>query len=62
MHAFLRLAFIALVAMTSVGATEAMARPRDPYFTDLTRPNGGYPPNSPQGQRAFWDYQDRWNR
>jgi hypothetical protein len=26
---------------------------------DLSSPYGGYSPNSPEGQRAYWDYQSR---
>jgi hypothetical protein len=32
--------------------------PRDrlPTWTDTTDRYGGYPPNSPEGVRAYWDY------
>jgi hypothetical protein len=36
-------------------ASGAMAR--DKYFTDYSKPCGGYDCNSQAGQRAFWDNQ-----
>jgi|EndMetStandDraft_4_1072995.scaffolds.fasta_scaffold1489615_1 hypothetical protein len=46
----------ALVALVLAGASSAMAAP-DYNFRDTTKPYGGYNPNSPEGNRAFWDYQ-----
>jgi hypothetical protein len=49
---------LAVVALVLTGATEAMARNRyDPYWTDMSKPCGGYACNSEDGTRAFWDYQ-----
>lgn len=28
-------------------------------WTDMSKPHGGYDPNSPEGNRAFWDYRAR---
>jgi hypothetical protein len=28
-------------------------------WTDMSKPYGGYDPNSPEGNRAFWDYRAR---
>jgi hypothetical protein len=63
-------AVVAVLLLT--GTSAAMARPhrlphadaaygqtRDENFTDLSRPDGGYPPNSPRGEQSFWDYQQR---
>lgn len=52
-------AVVATLLLTTASAT--MARPiRDPNFTDTTKPNGGYAPNSPEGVRSYWDWVDRW--
>jgi hypothetical protein len=57
MSIFIRSALIALVL---VSAPAAMARPaHTSQFTDRSDPSGGYDPNSPQGNRAFWDYQSQ---
>jgi hypothetical protein len=60
-------AIVATLFLTTASAT--MARPihdrgpvHDPEFNDLNDPNGGYAPNSPDGVRAYWDYQNRWNK
>ena len=48
----------ALVALVLVSASAAMAQPARNYgWTDLSKPHGGYDPNSQEGNRAFWDYQ-----
>jgi hypothetical protein len=53
-------AVAATLLLTTASGT--MARPiHDPDFTDTTKPDGGYAPNSPAGVRAYWDYQDRWH-
>ena len=62
MSAFIHSALIALMLMMGAGVAGAMAQYRDPNLTDLSRPDGGFPPNSPRADRAFWDYMDRWNR
>ena len=63
MSTLVRPALMALVLASGVLASSGsatMAQPaRDPNWTDLSKPHGGYPPNSPQGNRAFWDYQNR---
>lgn len=47
----------ALIAFVLTSAPAAMAAPaHSPYFTDMSKPYGGYAPNSAQGNRAFWDY------
>jgi hypothetical protein len=46
------------VAMMLTGATAAMADNRaDRYWTDQSKPCGGFSCNSQQGERAFWDQQ-----
>lgn len=52
----------ALVALTlATGISGATARTvQDREFTDTTSKTGGYRANSPDGVRAFWDYQNRW--
>ena len=58
MSTLVRSALIALVLAT--GATAAMAQPaRNSEWTDMSKPHGGYNPNSQEGHRAFWDYQTR---
>ncbi len=53
-----RLIPAALIAMVLASATAAMADNRyDPYWTNMSKPCGGFSCNSPQGQRAFWSYQ-----
>jgi hypothetical protein len=48
---------LALVALVLTGASGAMARnSHDPYWTDMSKPNGGYAPDSQAGNRAFWNY------
>jgi hypothetical protein len=58
MSTAIRSALVALILLT--GASAAMAGPRDREFTDLSKPDGGYAANSPAGERAYWDYVDRW--
>jgi hypothetical protein len=49
---------LALVALVLTGASEAMARnSHDPFWTDMSKPYGGYDPNSQEGARAYLDYQ-----
>ena len=58
MSTLIRSALIALVLAT--GASAAMAQPvHDRDWVDLSKRHGGYNPNSPEGNRAFWDYQNR---
>jgi hypothetical protein len=40
------------------GAVQAIAQPKT-TFTDMSQRYGGHAPNSPEGQRAFWEYQAR---
>jgi hypothetical protein len=50
---------LALVALVLTGASEAMARnSADRYWTDMSKPCGGYSCNSQAGNRAFWNYMD----
>lgn len=50
----------ALIALVLTSASASMAAPAsDQYFTDTSKPHAGYAPNSPEGNRAFWDYQGR---
>jgi hypothetical protein len=49
---------LVIVAILS-SASAAMATPRGSQFVDESKPHGGYAPNSPEGARAFWDYQSR---
>jgi hypothetical protein len=60
--------FAIFATLLLIGASTAIARPAErssagnihnPYWTDESDPYGGYSPNSPQGNRAFWDYQGR---
>ena len=44
------------------GASATMAAPRDSQFIDQSQPYGGFAPDSPEGTRAFWDYQSRRGR
>lgn len=44
-----------LAAVLFTGTAPAMAR----SFTDMSKPHGGFAPDSPEGQRAFWDYRAR---
>ncbi len=47
----------ALIALVLTSAPVAMARPANNIgWTDMSKPYGGYDPNSPEGNRAFWDY------
>jgi hypothetical protein len=58
MSTLIRTALAALMIIS--GASAGIAAPaRDSGFTDMSQPYGGYDPNSPQGNRAFWDYQSR---
>ncbi len=51
-----------VIAMTLTGATAAMADNRaDRYWTDYSKPCGGFSCDSQQGSRAFWDYQSQHN-
>jgi hypothetical protein len=63
-----QLAFVATVLLT--GATSAMAQSGDrsdlrarttatPSVSSEADPYGGHNPNSPAGNRAYWDYQGR---
>ena len=55
MSTLVRSALVALVVMSA--STAAMARPaHNNGWTDSSDPYGGYAPNSPEGNRAFWDY------
>ena len=54
---------LALIALVLTGTSQAMARNKyDPYWTDMSKPCGGYDCNSQAGQRAFWDNQDTAGR
>jgi len=46
---------ILLAAAVATGASAAMAAPQK--IPDNSDQYGGYSPNSPQGQRAFWEHQ-----
>jgi hypothetical protein len=56
-------------AVLLVGASSAIAHtssppstPNEPVYVptpDTSSPYGGYNPDSPEGQRAYWDYQSR---
>ena len=54
-----------VAAVLLVGASAAMSHTGTPNETvyvptpDTSSPYGGYNPNSPEGQRAYWDYQSR---
>ena len=58
MSTLIRSALIALALATSVSAAMAQTA-RDPNWVSKSDPYGGYNPNSPEGNRAFWDYQNR---
>ena len=62
MGTLIRSALVALVLLGGASAAMARPAPRDPGFTDTTDPTGGYAPNSPKGERAFWDYMERWGK
>ena len=47
----------ALVVFVLTGASAAMAQ--DSEWTDRSKPYGGHAPNSQEGARAFWDYQNQ---
>jgi hypothetical protein len=50
----------ALIALVLTSASAAIAAPaNDGGWTDMSKPYGGYAPNSQEGNRAFWDYQGR---
>ena len=51
---------LSMLVMLTLAASMSSATARDPDFTDTTSKTGGYRANSPDGVRAFWDYQDRW--
>jgi hypothetical protein len=68
MTKLIRLAVVATVLLA--GASSTMAQSADhshnaaqaahnPTLTDMSKPYGGYDPNSPEGNRAFWDYKAR---
>ena len=63
MSTLFRSALLAL-ALTSASVAAVpvanAASVRDPHFSDNRDPYGGYSPNSPQGNRAFWDYQSQY--
>lgn len=47
---------LALMAVTLTSATAALANNKyDPNWTDNSKPCGGFPCDSQQGSRAFWD-------
>ncbi len=47
-----------VMAMVLTGTTAAMANNKaDPYWTDESKPCGGFSCDSQQGARAFWEYQ-----
>ena len=48
---------ILLAAALLTGASAAMAAPQS--VPDQSDQYGGYHPNSPEGQRAFWENQQR---
>lgn len=51
----------AVTATPFVHRTATIVRPVRNYpWTDMSDPYGGYDPNSPEGNRAFWDYMDRY--
>jgi hypothetical protein len=47
----------ALIALVLTSATASIAAPS--FTPDTSKPNGGFDPNSAQGNRAFWDYQSQ---
>jgi hypothetical protein len=68
MTKFIQPVVVAVVVVT--GIASAMADPADhthdasraahnPAWTDMSKPYGGYDPNSQEGNRAFWDYKAR---
>lgn len=67
MTKFANAALLAALLLTGASVTSAEAVTRqsgdaavhNPHWTDLSDPYGGHSPNSPQGNRAFWDYQAR---
>lgn len=58
MSTLIRSALVALV-LTSASATIASAASVGSNWTDESKQYGGHSPNSPEGNRAFWDYQSR---
>lgn len=67
MTKFIQPAIVAAVLLVGVSAAMAHTsiRPSTQNETvyvptpDTSSPYGGYDPNSPEGQRAYWDYQSR---
>ena len=49
---------MAHTAAPSYGSAQTTRNPT-PAWADMSKPYGGYDPNSPEGNRAFWDYQAR---
>jgi hypothetical protein len=54
-----RLTRSVLLAAALLAGGSAAAMAVEPPPPDQSDPYGGYYPNSPEGQRAFWDYQTR---
>lgn len=48
-------AFLAIALFAGVLPVSARTSP----WTDMSSPYGGYSPDSPEGNRSFWDYQTR---
>jgi hypothetical protein len=68
MTKLIRCAVLAAIVLPGVSPVMAdtVGQPRggaqaahNPTLTDMSKPNGGYDPNSPEGNRAFWDYKAR---
>jgi hypothetical protein len=60
MTTLFRSAIVIVAILSSASAT--MAAPRSSQLIDQSQPYGGFDPNSPDGNRAFWDYQSRRGR
>jgi hypothetical protein len=57
MTTLFRSAIVIVAILSSASAT--MAASRGSQLIDQSQPYGGFDPNSPEGTRAFWDYQSR---
>ncbi|MGB0083826.1 MAG: hypothetical protein WBP94_00425 [Rhodomicrobiaceae bacterium] len=57
MSTFIRSALVAAALLTSASAT--MAASRIYSVPDLSDQFSGYTPNSPEGIKAFWEYEAR---